>query len=98
MSEQNPSRVQMPQFLKVPIVMIRTEENENLGIKKEYMKAVARISPFHISAYLPNKYEDNGEEKSATTVICMGIYHYVDMSIDEFDELISKVERSLSFS
>lgn len=97
MSKKSEGKIEMPKFIKIPIIMLAKEANENLGVKKEYINAEARINPFHISAYYPSQYGDGEDKKSATTVICAGAYHHVDMGIEKFDDIITKAERGMNF-
>jgi len=98
MSKKSEGKIEMPKFLKIPIIMLVKDANENLGTKKEYMQAEARINPFHISAYYPSQYGDDENMKSATTVICAGSYHQVGMAIEMFDELMNKTDKGINIT
>jgi hypothetical protein len=98
MSKKSEGKIEMPKFLKIPIIMLAQDANENLGTKKEYIQAEARINPFHISAYYPSSYGDDENKKSATTVICAGSYYHVDMVIEKFDELMNKTDKGINIT
>src|SRR5436189_5500444 len=94
--EQLSNKFEMPKFIKVPIVLLLQEANENLGIKRECMKAEARLNPFSISSYYPSRYGDEEDGHSATQVICAGSSYHLDMPIEDFDKMIDEIDRAMS--
>lgn len=102
MNNESGGKMAMPNYIKVPIVQLLKEANDNLGTKREYIKSVARVNPFSISSYMSSRYgdeKDGNEEGGSSCVhfIVGGISLYADMSIEDFDELINSVDRSLVF-
>ncbi|MES2382379.1 MAG: hypothetical protein V4538_15135 [Bacteroidota bacterium] len=90
------SKIEMPPFLKLPLVLLKTEENENLGTKAEFMIVEVRINPYHITSYYPRSYGKGEDEKGCTSVNINGGIYWIDMQCDEFDKLIEKTSREIN--
>ncbi len=81
------AKMELPQFVHVPIVMRKSE-----SIEDGFIKTKARMNPFHISSYSASKYG----ESPCVCCIVGGTSYYVDMTIEEFDEMIGNIDRGLT--
>ena len=58
-------------------------------------KSKLRFNPFLVSSYCESFYENNGTEIPVTIAIVGGASYMVDMTIEEFDDMMSKVDRAM---
>ncbi len=93
MSTETEGKMKLPKFIKIPIIL-KDGRNESLMGKSEYIKSEARINPAYVMSYYPQEYTENEESHTITLVIVNGSAFWVDMPIEEFDEIINNADRS----
>ena len=54
------NKMEMPNLIKIPILLLKKEANKNLGEKMEYITIEARINPFYITSYYSVTIGDEG--------------------------------------
>jgi len=87
MSNEYDAKMDLPAFVKIKI--------HAKGNDKEYLLK-ARINPFHISSYWESAIKVQNEDVPITCVIVGSERYNVDMTIEEFDEMIKNIDRGLS--
>ncbi len=90
------TKVEMPKFLKLPLVLLKSEANDNLGINEEFMVVSVRINPYHITAYYPRSYGKGDNEKGCTSVSVGGATYWINIEFDEFDKLMEETSREIN--
>lgn len=93
MKKKEQNKMEMPNFIKIPILLLKKEPNKNLGEKDEYITIELRVNPFNISSYYSMTIGVDAIPAIALTV--GGHTFYVDMLVDEFDKLISESDRAV---
>lgn len=85
-------KAQLPNFVNVVSIGKGKKEGEWVEIK-------SRINPYHITCYNESFVQNyKGEEiKKVVAFNISGLSYYVDMTIEEADKMMGKIDRSLSF-
>jgi len=86
-------KAELPNWLMVTHVAKGKQEGE-------WALAKARLNPYQISSYVEIFLTNYmGEEvKKMILIYCGGAAYCVDMTIEEADEMMSNVDRSMSFN
>jgi len=68
-----------------------------VSVKKDNTVAKSRLrfNPFLVSSYYESFYQNEGVEIPITIAIVGGASYMVDMTIEEFDDMMSKVDRGM---
>jgi len=93
MSNETKGKVTLPKLIKVPVV-IKDGRNENLTGEAKWVVVEARITPAFVTSYLPGVYTQDGETHTVTCVYVYGTAYYVNMTIEEFDKIMDKADRT----
>ncbi len=86
-------KAELPNFLMITTIGKGKEELDYIDIK-------TRINPYHITSYCEG-FLDNYKGDSTRKVTIMyvsGVQYWVDMSIEDVDEMMRNIDRSLSFN
>lgn len=85
-------KASLPNFVKITTISGGKE-------KGDWVETKARINPYHITSYFETFVTNyKGEDVKKCVGFYVGSYPFVvDMTIEEADEMIENIDRSLSF-
>lgn len=86
---EDTAKIEMPNFIHTTCIMSLKEGGNAV-------KLPVRINPYHITSYYGASYIDDDKEMLCTIIYCGGKSYTIDMKIEEVDEMLEDVDKSIS--